>query len=113
MTEVPPRIQSSRAAGWRKPPDVVIVHRGSGWGNPFRVEDYGRAEAVRLYEAWMRGEGPDRYRAPGRRNRWFDRPARLAELHTLAGRRLACTCEPAELCHADVLARLVVERTTP
>jgi Domain of unknown function (DUF4326) len=43
---VPNRIQLSRRKGWRKPPGAVVVARPSRWGNPYRVADHGRAEAV-------------------------------------------------------------------
>lgn len=40
----PKRIQLSRKAGWRMPPNTIKVTRGPGmkWGNPFRV--FGRDE---------------------------------------------------------------------
>lgn len=34
---MPERIQLSRARGWRKPADAIVVARPSRWGNPFRV----------------------------------------------------------------------------
>lgn len=43
MTAVPPyRVQLSRAKGWRKPPNTVVVARPSRWGNPFVLRDESR-----------------------------------------------------------------------
>ncbi len=95
----PRRIQRSRAAGWRMPPNSVYVGRPSRWGNPFRVGQsvpppYGgglveTAEiAVELYRAWLVDMTPEY----------------LTALRTeLAGRNLACWCPPGQRCHADVL----------
>lgn len=38
MVTAPIRVQLSRAKGWRKPPNTVVVARPSRWGNPFKVE---------------------------------------------------------------------------
>jgi len=55
---------------------AVLVTRGTRWGNPFRIEEYGCAEEL------------------------------LAQLPELRGKRLACYCSLDEPCHADILARL-------
>jgi hypothetical protein len=36
------RIQLSRRRGWRKPEGAIVVVRGTRWGNPFEVKEYGR-----------------------------------------------------------------------
>jgi hypothetical protein len=69
---------------------AVLVTRGTRWGNPFRIEEYGRAEALRLYE----------------QEYLPSRPELLARLPELRGKRLACYCSLDESCHADILARL-------
>jgi Domain of unknown function (DUF4326) len=69
---------------------AVLVTRGTRWGNPFRIEEYGRAEALRLYE----------------QEYLPSRPELLAQLPELRGKRLACYCSLDESCHADILARL-------
>jgi hypothetical protein len=90
-SELPPcRVQLSRKAGWRMPPNTVKVARRSRWGNPYRVEDHGREQAIRLFEADLRAWkicSPD-------------------ELRALAGKNLACFCRLDEPCHADVLLKL-------
>jgi hypothetical protein len=84
---VPNRIQLSRRKGWRKPPGAVVVARPSRWGNPYRVADHGRAEAVARYRRYL-ADHPELAEAARRE---------------LAGKDLACWCKPGDLCHADVL----------
>lgn len=117
MPTTPARVQRTRKAGGGMPPGSRYVGRGTKWGNPWRIvrhadgllgipdpvdslapwptfafETEARAEAVRLYRAWL-----------------GDRPA-LAECarRELRGLDLACWCPlPAEgerdHCHAAVL----------
>lgn len=69
---------------------AVLVARPSRWGNPYKVgHDGTQAEVVAKYERWL-----------------LERPDLLAQLPSLAARRLACYCPLDEPCHADVLARL-------
>ena len=83
----PQRIQLRRVKGWCKPPDAVVVTRASKhWGNPFKVEIYGRDEAIRLFRLHL-AEHPEL--------------VALAR-HELAGRDLACVCPLDQSCHADV-----------
>ena len=83
------RIQLSRARGWRKPAEAVVVARPTKWGNPFDWRALGKPEAVRQFrEALLAGRLP--YTAEDVRRE-------------LAGRPLACWCRPGEPCHADVL----------
>ncbi|WP_341719986.1 DUF4326 domain-containing protein [Micromonospora sp. FIMYZ51] len=106
----PQRIQRKRTRGWSRPDNAVIVDRTSRWGNPFRVADCLDAEVaaneadarkvcVAAFDAWLDGEPEYAHVEPARRERI------LAELHTLAGKDLACTCAPGLLCHGDVLIR--------
>jgi len=85
--ELPARIQLRRTKGWRKPPAAVVVARPTKWGNPYRVAEHGREQAVALYRRYL-ADHPD-----------------LADAarHELAGRDLACWCPPYLRCHADVL----------
>ncbi|SNQ50338.1 conserved hypothetical protein [Frankia canadensis] len=107
MTAPRVHVRLSRAAGWRKPDDVVVVARPTRWGNPFDQREMGRDRAIARYAAWMSGDGPDECR--DRAGRRYSRAERLAELPALAGHRLGCWCPPGEPCHADVLAALVAE----
>lgn len=133
----PARIQRHRTRGWRKPKGAVIVDRTSRYGNPFRIvnnltvqepdtgkvwpcdsPDSARAQASRLFEQWLNGEGPDTY--PAGKRRTLDRRVILAELAagSLTGRRLACTCPLPEKgqpdhCHAQVLMRRAASAEQP
>jgi hypothetical protein len=89
---MPVRIQLSRARGWRKPAEAVVVARPSRWGNPFPVgaEVPTRARAVELYEEHLAA-----------------RPELVARARAeLRGKDLACWCPPDGPCHADVLLRV-------
>lgn len=88
----PSRFQLSRRAGYRMTLGGASVTRGSRWGNPHKVADVGRAEAVRLFEDDL---------LAGRL------PISVDDVrHHLAGRPLGCTCRLDEACHADVLLRV-------
>ena len=77
----------SRQRGWRKPAGAVYVGRPTRWGNPYRVDELGRQEAVARYAAHLAAD-----------------PALAAEARSaLAGRDLLCWCPLDEPCHADVL----------
>lgn len=87
-----------KTRGWNNkrdlPLDTVYVGRGKGefgrWGNPFKEEDYGRDEAVRLHRAWL-----------------LTQPELVERARSeLTGRHLACWCKPDELCHADTLIEI-------
>ena len=71
------------------PPGYRCVTRITRWGNPYKVADYGRENAVRLYRAMLERMTPDELRA-------YLAPLRGATC-------LACSCKADELCHADVL----------
>ena len=82
----PKRIQRSRRAGWHMPEGAVYVGRPTKWGNPYRVEGRGRAEAVELF----------------RRNFFYSG----LDATELRGKDLVCWCPLDEPCHADVLLEL-------
>jgi hypothetical protein len=86
----PARIQLRRAAGWRKPPNAVMVTRPhSKFANPYRIgyEARDAAEAVAMFRLYL-----------------LARPDIVAAARAeLAGRTLACWCRPGDPCHADVL----------
>ena len=87
-----------RTAGWRKPEGVVYVGRPTKWGNPWKIGGrahgaLGPLEAKARYEAALnRGELTDPAGIP-----------LIERLHELAGKDLACWCDPGAPCHADVL----------
>lgn len=72
-------------------PDALYIGRdmpgraSTGWGNPHRVEDCGRYEAVRRYGLGL-----------------LDQPAQLARIPGLHGHELGCWCVP-QLCHGHAI----------
>ncbi len=103
----PVRVRRSRAKGSHltSPNDlpVIVVSRGTRWGNPFRLEDYdgpggpknetaARAWAVKQYRAALK-----------QRHLGFT----IADARTeLADKNLACWCPLDGPCHADVLLEI-------
>jgi hypothetical protein len=92
---MPARIQMRRTKGWRKPENVIYVGRPTRWGNPYRVEELGRSEAMRrfrkLFSDAARGAKPE---------------YPISDLTELRGKDLACWCRVGEECHADILLEL-------
>lgn len=84
------RIQRRRGVkGWRMPEGAKYVGRGSRWGNPYTVAEYGREGAVQLFREHLESMTPN------------ERATYLEPLKTVT--TLCCWCKPGELCHADVL----------
>ena len=81
------RFQLKRTRGWRMPPNGIKVARPSKWGNPYRVELYGRERAIELYRQHL-AEHPELV---------------AAARQELAGHDLGCFCRLDQACHADVL----------
>lgn len=122
MTDAPHRVRLSRAKGWRKPKNTVVVARPTRWGNPwvlpgtigpqprpkltpFEIVEH-RADIVQSFAvdlAWSFTD-PDTARDAGHLLQ-FTYPEMIEHLR---GRNLACWC-PLEVggvpvpCHADVL----------
>jgi hypothetical protein len=100
------RIQLSRKAGYRLPPNSLKVDRSTKWGNPFVVGQHGtRAECVGMFERLMAGmicvsAGP----APQVQRDYYNMVVR--DRHQLRGMNLACWCTLDGPCHADVLLRI-------
>lgn len=113
---VPRRIQLRRTAGWRMPPNTVVVARPTKWGNPFVMHHPGRVAskpmtpkmAVASFKGMVETQGG-----------WFPVPLPWpkgkipAQFTTVAdvqrelrGRNLACWCALDQPCHADVLLEL-------
>jgi len=74
------------------PPGAVYIGRGSLWGNPYPLKEYGndRVKVLGLYRDWLE-------------KRLADDPAfRVAFRHLAAAPAFVCFCKPA-LCHGDVI----------
>jgi hypothetical protein len=99
MKARPPKPQSIRRrfnhpyryAGGKLGDGIKLVTRSTRWGNPYRVEDYGRSSAVARFRRDLEQMPEDELRA------W---------LQPLADARgLYCPCPTGEKCHADVILR--------
>lgn len=75
---------------------VVNVMRPSVLGNPYRVGEYSREEAVRLYNSWLRAK------IAKKDPRVCSELNRLFNLAIGDGLTLECCCAPRK-CHADVI----------
>lgn len=78
----------------------VYIGRGSVWGNPFTVEQFGRDGCIEKYEQYIR----DKLRL---------NPELWQELRKLEGKVLGCFCKP-KRCHGDILVKILEEiKTVP
>lgn len=73
----------------------IYIGRGSDWGNPFTVEQYGREKCIEMYEEALR-------------KAIAEHPIIIEKLMALKGKRLGCFCKP-KACHGDVLIKLIEE----
>jgi hypothetical protein len=101
--------------GKRKPANAFCCGRPSVFGNPFKVEVFGRAQAVALYRAWFDGGtiAPDVLTKAGLTLEALTaaRAVAVPRLPELRGLSLGCYCaQPApgepDLCHAAYLLEL-------
>lgn len=114
----PKRIQLSRKAGWRMPPNTVKVDRTTKWGNPFTVswvEISGKAGTTTVYRVedvehvfntWYGAISASVEKFRARLEHPSMATARANLRAELAGKNLACWCKPDQPCHADVLLEL-------
>lgn len=78
---------------YQKEPFDVYIGRPSKWGNPFPIrKDRTREQAVALFEKWIR-----------------KKPELLANIKELEGKTLGCHCDKDQLCHGDILIKLLEE----
>ena len=66
-------------------------YRNVGWGNPYSIQEYGRAGAIEKYEQYIRNN-----------------PEMMQRLPELKGKALGCWCAPS-YCHGHVLQKLLKE----
>lgn len=71
----------------------IYIGRGSDWGNPFTVKEYGRERAIELYRwhLWQRIKSNS---------------LSIEQLLSLDGKILGCFCKPLP-CHGDILINAV------
>lgn len=108
----PTRIQLSRAAGWRMPPNTVKVDRSTMWGNPFIVGIDGTAVECVYWLIMLTGG----YICLSASRACVDRQdaffkalieSKKAGYIALRGKNLACWCHTGKPCHGDVLLQMV------
>lgn len=106
MSAKPQRIRLSRKRGWRMPENATKVDRATPWGNPFVVgQDGSREQCVHLYRMLMAGNLCLTSKAtPAQQLLVFNYV--LHNREKLRGRDLACWCDFAGACHADVLLEI-------
>jgi len=96
---IPVRIQRRRTKGFRLQDaspnglEIVYVGRGSKWGNPFTVEEYGREKAVEMFRDYIENQNSPHGFEPH-------------EIEELRGKNLACWCKDGTPCHAEVLLEI-------
>lgn len=73
----------------------VYIGRGSIWGNPFTVQEFGRDVCIDKFESYIR-------------ERLVKEPGLVKSLLSLEGKCLGCFCKP-QRCHGDVLIKLIEE----
>ncbi|HEX3774882.1 MAG TPA: DUF4326 domain-containing protein [Polyangiaceae bacterium] len=110
-SQMPVRVQRSRAKGSHlKSPNalpVVVVSRGTRWGNPFRMDDYKGRGGPKNKEA-ARAWSVAQFRAAFAKNKLaYNTLDVRAELR---GKNLACWCPLDGPCHADILLEVANSR---
>lgn len=71
----------------------VYIGRGSLWGNPFPVADYGREPCIQMYREYIL-------------KRLREENGMLMNLLNLQGKKLGCFCKPKH-CHGDELQQIL------
>ena len=97
----PQRIQRKRTKGWKLPEGAIYVGRGTQWGNPLKIGQSRREQAVLSYryEIVQKNGG-----VVGFNQFWVARHLR--------GKDLACWCPLVDKdgnrvpCHADILLEI-------
>ena len=91
---MPVRVQRKRTKGYKLPENTKCVNRGTRWGNPYKVSEHGRQEAIELYKVHL-----DEKLSNGE-----------LKIDELRGKNLACFCGLDEACHADILLELLTKK---
>lgn len=106
------RIQRRRTRGWEMPEGVVVIGRGTPWGNPYKVVKATCLGGSEKVEWWVE-DASRTWRFPTKPEAQAAAVKLFAETATerfkakvklaLRGKTLACWCKPGDPCHADVL----------
>jgi hypothetical protein len=103
---MPERIRLSRAKGWRKPADAVVVARPTRWGNPYALADYTEESGAPVDKVVARERSVRDFRRDLLAGRLPGYPGVAEIRRDLGGRDLACWCPLGGPCHADVLLEI-------
>ena len=103
---MPTRIQRSRKKGSRLSPNTICVNRGTKFGNPYKVSEYGREKAIQMFRdcllnATMCYYYFDELEATTQYNRfiWMANNIHLIR----EADHIACFCPLDVECHGDAL----------
>jgi hypothetical protein len=77
-----------RFKGEKMPPNTKKVDRSTKYGNPFKLEEFSREDALKLYKIYLD---------------WVVDKKKLLSLEPLRNYNLACSCKLDENCHVDIL----------
>lgn len=91
------RAQRQRVKGWRKPANAIICDRTSKYGNPHKVAELGRDEALWRFRVYFNAKSA---------------AEQTAILDALEGHTLLCFCALDEACHVDYYIQLIEQRAT-
>jgi hypothetical protein len=98
----PTRVQFSRARGWHRPAQTVLVSGPTRWRNPFLIDADGTANRERAVAAFREAL------LAGRLEITVDDVRRQ-----LKGQNLGCWCPLDRPCHADVLLEIANSEEIP
>ena len=104
------RVQRKRDRGFKLPPNTICINRGTKWGNPFKVEELGRDEAIKRFKKCLLNNSMCYYYFDEAEAKiQFDRFKWMSDnLETLKKfDNVACFCSLGVNCHGDVLIELL------
>jgi hypothetical protein len=108
------RIQRRRTKGYKLPPNCICINRGTKWGNPFKVSEYGQEKAIRLFRECLLNNAMvyfyfhEALFSMETTLKQFEHFKWISEhLHELEGHDLACFCPIEKPCHGDVYIELL------
>lgn len=113
----PKRIQRKRTKGFKLPPNTICVSRPSKWGNPFKVDKrfdiWGQFVTQKMSRYHYSHKIKDLQDSLFRYTDYLQRMIKFGHLDIseLKGKNLACWCPIDKPCHADILLKLIAEKT--
>lgn len=106
---MPTRIQRKRTKCFKLPPNTICINRGTMWGNPFTVEEYGRKLAIEVFRQCLQSPHLvychfDELEATVQFNRFRWMAENLYLIREAD--YVACFCPVDVACHGDILIEL-------